>query len=416
MTEAAPLRERGRPPRDALVRGQAETRDDALELFGGVRERLRGVGDLLRRSGGLLRRRRDLLGRRPRSCSATVGRPRRCRPAPSSAPAEICVDDRRRSRPTRPLMSSTVAPIALERVARLLDGRRARGRCARRCARRPRRRHAVSRWISSTRPEIWPAALCDSSASLRTSSATTAKPLPCSPARAASMAALSASRFVCSAIAGDRGRRCRRSRRTSPPSCWIALDDLARRRAQRRASRRWPRRRRATPASADGAGLVGGRTRLAGRAGRLDDAGAHLVHGDPRVGSTERTCALGALRRSRRWRARSRRPRVPSPAPSRAICWEAAATVVAEPATSPIADRRPTVMFVQRMAERVALRARLDVGGQVALRRSDRRRRRCSRRYSTISSKARAGVTDLVVGGQRDVLLDVALGDAHGPP
>ncbi|MNH21508.1 hypothetical protein D3C79_813190 [compost metagenome] len=34
----------------------------------------------------------------------------------------------------------------------------------------------------------------------RTSSATTAKPRPCSPARAASMAALSASRLVCSAM------------------------------------------------------------------------------------------------------------------------------------------------------------------------------------------------------------------------
>ena len=41
------------------------------------------------------------------------------------------------------------------------------------------------------------AATCERSASLRTSAATTAKPLPCSPARAASMAALRASKLVC---------------------------------------------------------------------------------------------------------------------------------------------------------------------------------------------------------------------------
>ncbi len=62
----------------------------------------------------------------------------------------------------------------------------------------------TARWVSfctvsMTVPISW-VACTERSASRRTSSATTAKPLPASPARAASMAALRASRLVWSAI------------------------------------------------------------------------------------------------------------------------------------------------------------------------------------------------------------------------
>src|SRR4051812_4772843 len=59
---------------------------------------------------------------------------------------------------------------------------------------------AVSAWMASTRWEMSSVARAVSCASSLTSLATTAKPLPASPARAASMVAFSASRLVCSAM------------------------------------------------------------------------------------------------------------------------------------------------------------------------------------------------------------------------
>ena len=154
---------------------------------------------------------------------------------------------------------------AQERLAGLLDGRGAvlgAGRAP--SSTTPTTLLRVGLDLARSARRSSPAAPWDSSASLRTSSATTAKPLPCSPARAASIAAFSASRLVCSAMpvivstippislaSASRGRGSRRRPRwaDSRTACMASVAVLGgadalvrRRRGRRRRPRRSPAR------------------------------------------------------------------------------------------------------------------------------------------------------------------------------
>ena len=136
-------------------------------------------GDLLRRRRRLLGRGRDLLGRRRRLLGERGDLVGRCDDAARCGCG--CPRRRRRSArtpPWRPPRSRTTRRSGVRRP------------------RRPRPSAPSRPGSRRSAAAIDAAACCDSSASLRTSSATTAKPRPCSPARAASMAAFSASRLV----------------------------------------------------------------------------------------------------------------------------------------------------------------------------------------------------------------------------
>ena len=402
---------RARPPRWTAVL-QAERPDEPLELLGGAGELLRRRGDLLRRGAGLLRGGRDLLASTPRT-ARRPRRPRSCRSGPAASADAICWIAAAICS-TRPFMSCDGRARARGTTRGPARPSRRRPRCGGRRPRRPRRPCAVSPWISAMSAAIDAAADWDSSASLRTSSATTAKPRPCSPARAASMAAFSASRFVCSAMPVIV---------STMPADLLGLgaelaDRLGRVAASCRAPRsspRWPASTAPAPCSATSRAVTGGVGASPARSARS----AELADATSSVASL--ACSTARTWRSAPWATSPTAEAIsPTARPASsevvAICCEAADSDCAEPDTLPTSSRKLRDHASRRRCRgRRASSAAVTLDGQVAVRDALGDAGAVVEVVDHAAERV-AQLADLVVALDVDMLVDVALGDAARRP